>query len=56
MMREKLVDIPLQQRSALCKQAVSANMADNKNDDLRRQMEAQEQTSNALQDALDNIQ
>ena len=31
-------------------------MADNSNDDLRRRMEAQEQTSKAQQEALDNIQ
>ena len=31
-------------------------MADNYNDDLRRQMEAQDQTSKAQQEALDNIQ
>ena len=36
---------------------VSANMADNNNDDdRRRRMEAQEQTSKAQQEALDNIQ
>jgi len=35
---------------------VSTNMADDSNDDLRRQMEAQEQTSKAQQEALDNIQ
>jgi len=35
---------------------VSANMADNNNDDLRQRMEAQEQTSRAQQEALDNIQ
>ena len=34
---------------------VSANMADNNDDDLRRRMEAQEQTSRAQQEALDNI-
>jgi len=31
-------------------------MADNSNDDLRRWLEAQEQTSKAQQKALDNIQ
>jgi len=31
-------------------------MADNDNDDLRRRLEAQEQTSKAQQEALDNIQ
>ena len=31
-------------------------MADNGNDDLRRRLEAQEQTSKAQQEALDNIQ
>jgi len=31
-------------------------MADNSNDDVRRGMEAQEQTSKAQQEALDNIQ
>jgi len=36
---------------------VSANMADkNNDDDLRHRMEAQEQTSKAQQEALDNIQ
>jgi len=35
---------------------VSANMADNSNDDLRRRIEAQEQTSKVQQEALDNIQ
>ena len=35
---------------------VSVHMADNDNDDLRRWMEAQEQTSKAQQEALDNIQ
>ena len=35
---------------------VSANMAENNNDDLRWRMEAQEQTSKAQQEALDNIQ
>jgi len=35
---------------------VSANMDDNGNDDLRRRLEAQEQTSKAQQEALDNIQ
>ena len=35
---------------------VSANMADNNNDDLCRQMEAQEQTFRAQQEALDNNQ
>jgi len=35
---------------------VSANMADNNNDDLHRWMEAQEKTSKAQQEALDNIQ
>ena len=35
---------------------VSANMADkNNDDDLRHRMEAQEQTSKAQQEALDNI-
>jgi len=34
---------------------VSANMADNNNDDLRRRMEVQEQASKAQQEALDNI-
>jgi len=32
------------------------NIADNGNDDLRRRFEAQEQTSKAQQQALDNIQ
>ena len=32
---------------------VSANMADNNDDDFRRQMEAQEQTFRAQQEALD---
>ena len=31
-------------------------MADNDNDNLRRRLEAQEQTSKAQQEALDNIQ
>jgi len=31
-------------------------MADNSNDDLHRRMKAQEQTSKAQQEALDNIQ
>ena len=31
-------------------------MADNGNDDLRRRLEAQEQTSRTQQEALDNIQ
>jgi len=31
-------------------------MADNGNDDLRRRLEAQEQTFKAQQEALDNIQ
>jgi len=35
---------------------VSVHMADNSNDDLRRRMEAQEQTSKAQQETLDNIQ
>jgi len=35
---------------------VSTNMADNNNDDLRRWMEAQVQTSKAQQEVLDNIQ
>jgi len=35
---------------------VSTNMADNNNDDLRQQMEAQKQTFMAQQEALDNIQ
>jgi len=36
---------------------VLANMADNNNDDdLRHRMEAQEQTSKAQQETLDNIQ
>ena len=35
---------------------VSVNMADNDNDDLRRWLEAQEQTSKAQQEILDNIQ
>ena len=35
---------------------VSVNMADNGNDDLRRRLEAQEQTSKTQQEALDNIQ
>ena len=34
---------------------VSVNMIDNNNDDLRRWMEAQEQTSKAQQEDLDNI-
>ena len=35
---------------------MSANMANNNDDDLRRQMKAQEQTFRAQQEALDNIQ
>jgi len=35
---------------------VSTNMAENNDDDLHRQMEAQEQTFRAQQEALDNIQ
>ena len=35
---------------------VSVHMTDNGNDDLRRRLEAQEQTSKAHQEALDNIQ
>ena len=35
---------------------VSANKADNNDDDLRRRVEAQEQTFKAQQEALDNIQ
>ena len=35
---------------------VSVNMADNGNDDLRRRLEAQEQTFKTQQEALDNIQ
>ena len=35
---------------------ISVNMADNGNDDLRRQLEAQEQTFKTQQEALDNIQ
>jgi len=35
---------------------VSVNMTDNGNDDLRRRLEAQEQTSKVQQEALDNIQ
>jgi len=35
---------------------MSANMADNNNDDLRQRMDAQEQTSKAQQEALNNIQ
>ena len=35
---------------------VSANMADSNDDDLRRRIEAQEQTFRAQQEALDNIQ
>ena len=35
---------------------VSVHMADNGNDDLRRWLEAQEQTSKAQPEALDNIQ
>ena len=35
---------------------VSANIADNNNDDLRHRMKAHEQTSKAQQEALDNIQ
>ena len=34
----------------------SVNMADNGNDDLRRRLEAQEQTFKTQQEALDNIQ
>jgi len=34
---------------------LSANKADNNDDDLHRQMEAQERTSRAQQEALDNI-
>ena len=34
---------------------VSANMADNNDDDLHRQMEAQEQTFRAQKEALNNI-
>ena len=35
---------------------VSVNMTDNDNDDLRRRLKAQEQTSKAQQEALENIQ
>jgi len=35
---------------------VSVHMANNGNDDLRRRLEDQEQTSKAQQEALDNIQ
>ena len=35
---------------------VSVNMADNSNDDLRRYMDAQEQTFRTQHEALDNIQ
>ena len=35
---------------------VSVNMAENGNDDLRRRLEAQEQTSKTQQEALNNIQ
>jgi len=42
--------------SSLQKSRISANMADSSNDDLCRRMEAQEQTSKAQQEALDNIQ
>ena len=35
---------------------VSANMADNNNDDLRRWMEVQEHTFRAQKEALDDIQ
>ena len=35
---------------------VSANLANNNNDDLRQWMKAQEKTSRAQQEALDNIQ
>jgi len=35
---------------------VPVHMADNDNDDLCRRLEAQEQTSKAQQEALDNIQ
>ena len=35
---------------------VSANMADNGNDNLRRRLKAQEQTSKVQQEPLNNIQ
>jgi len=37
------------------KSLVSTNMADNNDNNLRRRMEAQEHTSRAQQEALDNI-
>jgi len=42
--------------SSVRTELVSANVADNNDDDLRRRMEAQEQTFRAQQEALDNIQ
>ena len=42
--------------SSLRTDKASVNMADNANDDLRRRLEAQEQTSRTQQEALDNIQ
>ena len=50
--------MPLLLPSAWCETLLlSANMADNNNDDdLRHRKEAQEQTSRAQQEALDNIQ
>jgi len=41
--------------SSVRKSLVSANMADNNDDDLRLRMEAQEQTFRAQQEALNNI-
>ena len=35
---------------------LSVHIADNGNDDLRRRLKAQKQTSKAQQEALDNIQ
>jgi len=42
--------------SSIRTDSASVHMADNDNDDLRRRLEAQEQTSKAQQEALDNIQ
>jgi len=42
--------------SSIRTERVSVNMADNGSDDPRRRLEAQEQTSKAQQEALDNIQ
>ena len=52
----KIVGMPLRRQLARCEQTASVNMADNVNDDLRRRLEAQEQTFKTKQEALDNIQ